>query len=205
MKKLGILLLAFTFWMGVNAETKKSIEASSTPKTEVSNDSVQKLHQNENLDPKEAVLLQKLTPNQIMELEKQRMENEKMNEMPFSKFGLLLICIAPFIFVIFIVYFTTLYKNKESLRKHELYMKALEAGQTIPENYFKEPEKPKTSNLQRGVILFMLGIGFAVIYLGINHFAGFAIVGVILGFMGGAYLLVNFLEKPKNQLPGENE
>ena len=202
MKKLGIILLFAVLWMGVNAETKTSKQDSVN--AEVSNDSLQKLYMNDRLDPKESILLQKLSPDQIMLLEKQRLDNDKINDMPFSKLGLFVLSISPFLMAILIIYFVGLYKNKESVRKHEFYMKALEAGQTIPENYFKEPEKPKSSNLQKGAIWLAVGLGLTILLLvkGDTKESG---VGAIPIFVGVAYLLVYYLEKPKKQLPEGNE
>ena len=203
MKKLGILLLAFTLWMGANAETKKNPDTTGTSKTVIGSDSLQKLYMSDKLSPKEAILLQKLSADQIMKLEEDRLARDKMNDMPFDKFGLLLICIAPFIMAVLIIYFTSVYKNRESIRKHELYMKALEAGQTIPENYFKEQEKAKTSNLQKGAI--WLAVGLALV---ISKFAtqkDIFILGIVPAFIGAAFLFVYFIEKTKNQLPENNE
>lgn len=202
MKKLGIILLFTVLWMGVKAETKTSTQDS--VKVEVSNDSLQKLYMNDRLDPKESILLQKLSPDQIMLLEKQRLDNDKINDMPFSKLGLFVISISPFLMAILIIYFVGLYKNKESVRKHELYMKALEAGQAIPENYFKEPTKPKSSNLQKGAVWLAVGLGLTILLLvkGDIKESG---VGALPAFIGVAYLLVHYLEKPKNKLPEGNE
>ena len=197
MKKLGIILLVTLLWMGVEAKTKVVIANDST-QTEVSSDSLQKLYVNDNLDPKEAILLQKLSPEQLMKLEQDRLANARINDMPFSKFGLLMISVAPFIMVILIVFFGSLYKEKESLRKHELYMKALEAGQTIPDSYFKSAEKPRTSNLLRGAI--WLGIGLALVIASVVLEKDFLFLGVIPAFVGAAYLLVYFIEDKKKKL-----
>ncbi|MGC3977248.1 MAG: DUF6249 domain-containing protein [Paludibacteraceae bacterium] len=203
MKKIGFLLLSFVLWMGVNAEQKPVTSLKTdTSKTVVVKDSSEQLYLNKNLDPKEAILLQKLTSEQIMQLERQRMENDKINDMPFSKFGLLLICLAPFILVVFIILLASSYKNKESIRKHELYMKAIEAGQSVPDTYFKEPEKSKTSNLQKGAVWLAVGLGITILLLVSDNIEKSG-VGAIPAFVGIAYLLVHFLEKPKKELPEE--
>lgn len=196
MKKLAIILLVTIVWLGVEAKTKMMVSNDST-QTEVSIDSLQKLYMSDKLDPKEAILLQKLTPEQIMKLEEDRLANEKINDMPFSSAGLLMISALPFIMVVLIVYFSTRNKNKESIRKHELYLKALEAGQTIPENYFKSPEKYQSSNLQRGAV--WLGVGLALVIAGVAMHKELFFLGMIPAFVGLAYLLVYFVENKKNK------
>lgn len=68
---------------------------------------------NEDLDAREAILLKKLDAKQLMDLESMRLSQEGKNEMPFSGLGLVLICLAPFIMVILIVYFS----SKESAKR----------------------------------------------------------------------------------------
>lgn len=195
MKKLGIMLLLTVLYVGVFAKTESQPMTSDSTKMIAHNDSLEKLYMNDNLDPKEAILLQKLTAEQLMELEKQRLEKDKMDNMPFDKFGLLLISIAPFVLVILIVFIATNFKNKESVRKHELFTKAIEAGQAIPESYFKEQEKPKTSNLQKGAI--WLGVGLALVIASFVTNSNLFTLGIIPAFIGVAFLLVYFIEKPK--------
>ncbi|MFV0390981.1 MAG: DUF6249 domain-containing protein [Paludibacteraceae bacterium] len=192
MKKIGFILCTIMLWMGINAQqTNQTATKADTSKTEIGNDSLPKLYLSDDLDPKEAVLLQKLTSNQIMELEKQRLANAKASDMPFNPLGLVVICFATFLLVVFIILMTSRYKNKESIRKHELFMKAIEAGQTIPENYYRENEKSKSTNLQKGAIWMAVGLG-AVLSGLLVHKDQLLIVGIIPAFIGVAFLFVHW-------------
>lgn len=195
MKKLGILFFSLLIGLGVAAAPKQPVAQVDSTKASAKVDSISPSDY-ANLDPKEAILLQKLTPEQLMSLEQERLENERVNDMPFSKLGLLAICLAPFILVILIVYLESSYRDRQSKRKHELYLKALEAGQTIPESYFKSPEKKKSSNLQKGAIWLGIGLAITISVLVIGKIETL-FLGIIPTFVGIAYLIVYFIEDKK--------
>jgi len=96
---------------------------------------------NEDLDAREAILLKKLDAKQLMDLESMRLSNEGKNNMPFSGLGLVLICLAPFIMVILIVYYSYRESTKKDQRRYDISMKALELGQPLPESFFDVPKK----------------------------------------------------------------
>lgn len=161
---------------------------------------------------KDSIIYSKLSADQILQLknkeaqiEMERIQAESRNEMPLNGFFITLISIAPFIFVILLIFISNRSRERERIRKYDLYHKSLEMGQTIPESFFDEPEKKrKGSNLQRGIIFLMVGLAL-VIASQVGHFLeNFMLIGGIIPAMVGiGYILVHFLEKPKN--PEENK
>lgn len=162
---------------------------------------------------KDSILFAKLSPEQLMELKRQELELESQKieansreDMPLNGFGIVMIVMLPFLFVITIVTLNVRRKNAESKRKYELYIKSLEMGQTIPEHFFDEPQTSKASNLKRGIISLMVGIAFGLyVIIEKNTELPFLMAALIPGFVGLGYLLVHFIEKPKNQHPAEKQ
>ncbi len=155
---------------------------------------------------KDSIYLTKLTPDQLLELkrmemevEKERIEARSKNEMPFTNLGLLLIVLAPFLFVIAIILINTRSKQAEARRRYEIYMKSIEMGQPVPAHYFEEPDKKsKSSNLKRGIISLMLGLAFgAYVIIDRNTSLPFLLAALIPGLLGIGYILVHKLEKPQ--------
>lgn len=198
MKKIGIVLFALSFWVIATAQDIHVGDTADNAPVEKSIDSLQKMDVGDHIDSKEAYLLQKLSPEQLMELEKERLINIRNSDMPFSKLGLLLISIAPFLMVILIVYLSNNQRDKESVRKYELYMKAIEKGQPVPDSYFKEQERTKMSNLQKGAL--WLAVGLALLLVALVMKKSFFMFGIVPAFVGAAYLLVNFFENPKKDI-----
>lgn len=150
---------------------------------------------------KDSILFEKLSAEQLLELRKEEMAVERRrietkNEIPLGSVAIVLIVMSPFIFVVILVLLTIRHKNRESQRKYELYLKSLEMGQTIPDNFFAEPKQQRKSNLQKGIILLMLGLAFAVGILVLKKFTTvFTLAAIIPSFIGIGYLLIHFLEK----------
>lgn len=203
MKKLLLLLTIFS--LVVNAQLNAE-EKSTAPKIEVKIEKDFKI-KDENLskEQKDSILYEKLNPQQILELEKSRAEVEKQRidaeskeDMPLNGFGIVMIVIAPFLFVVAIILISARNKDIESKRRYDLYMKSLEMGQSIPENFFEEPKKNKPSNLKRGIIALMVGLAFGIFLLiRQDNSVGFMLAALIPGFVGVGYILVHFLEKQK--------
>ena len=182
----GVLMLALS--LTAQNQTKPD-----TAKAVVK-DSIEQLYMNENLDAREAILLKKLDAKQLMDLESMRLSQESKNEMPFSGLGLVLICLAPFIMVILIVYFSSKESAKKDQRRYDISMKARELGQPLPQSFFDEPKK-RSSQLQNGLV--WLGVGLAIVLVGVfthNHSLYF---GLIPAFAGLGILIAYFVEKPK--------
>lgn len=155
---------------------------------------------------KDSIVYSQLSPEQLMELKRMEMEVEKerieartKNDLPISQIALLLIVLAPFLFVIAIVIINNRSKQTESRRRYDIYMKSIEMGQPIPEHFFEEPEKKnKSSNLKRGIISMMVGLAFGIYVLvsGDRNLA-FMMAALIPGLVGIGYILVHVLDKPK--------
>ena len=154
---------------------------------------------------KDSILYSKLSADQLVELkqqeallEKQRIEAEDRNDMPLDGPGIVIISIMPFLFVLLLISIIGREKSKDSIRKHDLYMKSLEMGQTLPENFFEKPQqKSASSNLKSGILWFAVGLAL-LIYFIIIHKNVALVFGIIPTFVGIGYLLVHFLDKPKN-------
>ncbi|MDR0873320.1 MAG: DUF6249 domain-containing protein [Prevotellaceae bacterium] len=118
--------------------------------------------------------------------------------------GIFAIFIMPMIMFIFIAWFKTKQKSKQDKLKAELIAKAIENGQTIPDNLFETKEK-KTS-LQKGITWTTIGAGIALffVFMGIaenDYKQTLQGVGIsmIFIFLGIGYLLVHFTgKKQKN-------
>ncbi len=153
---------------------------------------------------KDSILFDRLSAEQLLQLRKEEMEVERRrieanNEIPLGSVAIVLIVMSPFIFVVILVLLSIRHKNKESQRKYELYLKSLEMGQTIPDNFFAEPKQQKKSNLQKGIILLMVGLAFAVAVIILKKVTTvFLLAAIIPSFIGIGYLLIHFLEK-KNE------
>lgn len=154
---------------------------------------------------KDSLLLQKLSPEQLLELKKAELENERKRiesfareEMPLTGFQIFLIIFSPFLFVIILIWIIYAAKNRESKRKYELYLKSLELGQTLPEDFFEKKAKNKPgSDLKKGIIWLAVGLSLLIYFLIVKNM-GALILGIVPAFVGIGYLLVYFFEKPKS-------
>jgi hypothetical protein len=197
MKKLVLLVFSLILFSGIGFSQNKSDE-NSHPSLPAA---LENLTQRE----KDSILLNKLSPEQLLELKKAELENERKKieanareDMPFTGFQLFLICVLPFLFVIILIWIIYAAKNKESKRKFELYMKALEMGQPIPEDFFPKDKKDKpNSNLKKGVLWAAVGLAL-LIYFIITHNNDGLIVGIVPTFVGIGYLVVHFFDRQKN-------
>jgi hypothetical protein len=200
MKRIGFFLIAVFLFTAVNAQINLD-----SLRHEIKNEVIKTSERVHELQ-KDSILLAKLTPEQLIELKKQekevemrQIEADSKDDMPLNGLGIVIICIAPFLFTIIIIAIFSTVRNKESKRKHDLYLKSLEMGQTIPEHFFDSPKKPQSasSNLKKGVLWLAVGLAL-VIYFVTQHNNFALIAGLIPTFVGAGYLLVHFLEKPKN-------
>lgn len=106
--------------------------------------------------------------------------------------------VAPFIFVIIILLIVFTFKHFKTKQKNELLLKFLQAGQTIPKEYF-EPEKAKIkSNIKTGILLTAVGIGITLT-LGVFMDYKMAAVGLIPLLLGIGYIVLHFIENKKKE------
>lgn len=153
---------------------------------------------------KDSILYEKLSADQLLELkrqeseiEQQKIEAENRNEMPLNGFGIFMIVLLPFLFVGIVMINLSRIRNRESQRKYDLYTKSLEMGQNIPDHFFEEPKKTNIiSNMKKGILWLSVGLAI-LIYVVFIHENEALILGIVPTFVGIGYLLVHFLDKPK--------
>ncbi|MDD3079802.1 MAG: DUF6249 domain-containing protein [Paludibacter sp.] len=154
----------------------------------------------------DSMILQKLSPEQIIELKKQEAEVEisriaaqSKQDMPLNAPAIVLIVLMPFVFVIIVLIIMNNIRNKESQRRHDIYMKSLEMGQSVPEHFFDEPKKTNpSSNLKKGILWFSAGLSVLIYFLIVGETSAL-ILGIVPAFVGAGFLLVHILEKPKKE------
>ena len=154
---------------------------------------------------KDSILYQKLSPDQLLELksqeqelEMQRIDAENRREMPLNPAAIVMIVLLPFLFVDIVLVIQGNIRDKDSQRRHDIYLKSLEMGQTVPEHFFDEPQKAKTvSNLKNGILWSAVGLALLIYFIVEQENEAF-IVGIVPAFVGVGYILVHFLDKPKN-------
>ena len=205
MKKIGLFLLAMLLFVGVQAKEQKIIRKDSIVKIMTTGDSDLKT------SVKDSMLMAKLSPDQLMQLEREqinlereRIDSQNRNEMPLNGFGIVMICLMPFLFVSLLIVVVTKAKNTESQRKYDLYTKSLEMGQTVPEHFFDEPKKANpSSNLKKGILWFAVGFAVLIYFIIIKQNEAL-ILGIVPTFVGLGYLIVHFLDKPKTDTLEKN-
>jgi len=197
MKKLGLLLATVLLFASVDAKEQSNPWDNAKQAVVVQTEGISQ-------STKDSILLQKLSPDQLVELEKEKLEVETQriaskshNDMPLSSFAIVLICLLPFLFVVVVLVILASSRNRESKRKYDFYQKSLEMGQTIPENFFDEPKKTNpNSNLKKGILWFVVGVALLLYFVIVNEKNGL-IVGIVPTFVGIGYLLVHKLDKQK--------
>ena len=110
----------------------------------------------------------------------------------------------PIVMVIMTVWFKSNERHKRYQLQADMYVKALEKGQSVSADLFTEPNK-KRNPLNTGIILIATGIGVSLfIWLskGTVHsvhssveFSKAAALGIIPFMIGVAYVLIHFIEK----------
>ena len=206
MKRLGLFLIALTLIVGANAVNPTTIHRDSVKEERITQTA------KDGNSAKDSMLMQRLSPDQLMELEKDRINVERQkidaendNKLPMGPFAIFMICALPFLFAAIIIILNVRSKNAESKRRYDLYSKSLEMGQTVPEHFFDEPKKANpSSNLKKGILWLVIGLGITISFI-VMQKQNNMIVGIIPTFVGIGYLLVHYLEKPKPDSTGNND
>jgi len=203
MKRIGLFLLALTLFVGANAANPTVINKDSVKEVRITH-----TERDEN-SAKDSMMMQKLSSDQIMQLERDRLELERQkvdansgNKLPMSPFAIFMICLLPFLFAAVNIIGSIRSKSAESKRRYDLYTKSLEMGQTVPEHFFDDQKKDPTTNLKRGILWFVIGLALLISFIVMSQKEAL-IVGIVPTFVGIGYLLVHFLEKPKTNSTGE--
>jgi hypothetical protein len=140
--------------------------------------------------PKE--VLEKLSPEQIVELEKARRSQ--------SQFLDVLAPLAFFAAVFGIVALVLRKRLQQARLLHETIRMMIDKGQPIPPELLQPPgpRRPR-SDLRRGLVLLGIGIGLTV-WLAMDGGTKWAL-GLIPLLMGVAFLITWKVERPKNGTP----
>lgn len=209
MKRMSIiLLLGLFFCTGLLAQTDSVTVADSVPQpaTTAIMDSIAKMYRMQGKNPKELMLLQKLSADQIIELEKMEMEKRfapRKSEPAIPVPLIFWLCFLPFAFAVFffILYFKN--RNTESKRRQEIYLKALEMGQPVPEIVFAEEPIRKASRWQTAFVWLGVGIGVFLASM-ITGWSAIVIFGTVPMFVGIGLLIAHGVEKNHERYDKEN-
>lgn len=190
MKRLGLIMIAFILGICINTTAQQETTATAV------SDSVIKNYQNVPKQTREDVLLEKLNPEQLLQLEKIRTKQMKAENPPLPAWSIALIVTSPFIMVVLIVFFGVRYQKEREKARYDLYLKSVESGQPLPEKIFEEPEK-KTSKLQQGAVWLAVGLG-AFVFGYFQNNSTLIGISAIPAFVGIAFLIVYFIERKHN-------
>jgi hypothetical protein len=197
MKKIGLMFL-FALLIASPAFATVVVVNDTTP---TSTDSSQYMSLNDN--QRETLLINKLTPDQLIELERIRATPHYDN--PLGSGGIVLISLMPFITAIFVVFLVMRYKRQNEQQRFRLFEKAIEAGKDLPDSFFRKPESEAASNLLKGLIWTGVGIGIAIgayDLMGEHSPWGFGLIPALIGI---AYLVSYYIEQRAKKNAGENE
>ena len=135
-------------------------------------------------------------------------ENLKLKNMNIIAIILLTV---PFVFIIIIEWLRIKERRKLYELRAELYAKALEMGQPIPNDVLTKLKK-RTNPLNTGMICIAVGLGLSLFIWsisfagfdpkGVSFFRALASVGNIPIFVGIAFIIIHFIEKKK---PGSED
>lgn len=197
MKKLGVILLSLFIWMGVNAEPQQTKKTTQIPDTVVVDGAMERSSA-EKTDEFIDNVVEKAINAKIDNLE----DNDGQNSTKFVGTVLFLVIALPtlivFLAIVLIVYFSSKSRKEREQIRHDVYLKALAAGQPLPEKFFDEPQQKQSSNLKRGAIWLGVGLAITIGFIASND-SDALFLGLLPAFIGAAYLLVYFIEDKKNQ------
>ncbi|NLO70203.1 MAG: hypothetical protein GX102_04520 [Porphyromonadaceae bacterium] len=194
MKKLGLLLIVVFagFYLNLNAQTTTSSTTEAIAATEISDSST---IESENTEEPIEKLIEKAINSKIGNI-----DNDETQSTKFVGTVLFLVIALPALItfgaIVLIVFFATKHKKEAEKARHDLYLKSIEAGQPLPEKLFEKHEK-QSSSLKKGAVWLAAGLGIVILGL-INKNTTLTGIGVIPALVGVAFLLVYFIEKPKN-------
>ena len=118
------------------------------------------------------------------------------------------IFICPVVMIILIVWFKSNERQKRYQLQAEVYLKALEKGQSVPADWFTDTIK-KSNPLNTGIILMAAGIGISLFFWlmsiflasidqdASNGLMSVMPLGIIPFFIGVAYVIIHFIGKKK--------
>ena len=111
---------------------------------------------------------------------------------------------VPAAMIVLIVWFKSNERRKRYQLQAEVYTKALEKGQSVPDDLFVEPKKKDASPLNTGIICIAIGVGLSIfigmvvsIRTNIDEAIKIAGIGIIPLLIGIAFVIIHFIEKRK--------
>ena len=115
----------------------------------------------------------------------------------------------PIIMVILIVWFKNIENRQRNQLQAELCAKAIEKGQTLPDNLFIQPKK-NGNPLNTGIICIAIGLGISLsLWLSTNvinnnfdnlsQLKFIATIGIIPFFIGIGYLIIYYIGKKQSE------
>ena len=116
------------------------------------------------------------------------------------------IFVTPFVFVAIITLFKNLDNRKKMQIKADFYLKAMEKGVKLPDDFLETPKK-KHASLKTGILLTIIGLGI-ILFLFLIADPGQEIrtmaPGLVPLFLGLGFLVVHFVFK-KLGIPDEED
>ena len=136
-------------------------------------------------------LLDKLTPEQIFELEKIKAA-QPPDSIPSMAPLIVFIVFACPVAIVGVILF---YQYRRNLILHKTLAAMIDKGVPIPPELL-QPEKPRRSDLRRGIVLVAVGIGLIIFFVAEHdHAWGLGFIPLLIG---AGYLIAWKMEQSKN-------
>jgi hypothetical protein len=132
----------------------------------------------------------------------------------FVVFMVCMVCLMPFAFVVAVVLIKANARNRELAQVMEERKLMIERGMEPPPLKLPEESRKRRDplgNLKAGVILLAIALGLLIpllvwpnmVFMGGHHFA--QPVGIVVGVLGAAFIVVHFLVQAHGRKSGPNE
>lgn len=190
-KKIGLIMIALFLSLAINlsAQTKAVSHLQDSTLTQTS-DTVSEA---KDIDDLVDELVNKTVSAKIKDL-----DSDSTDAIGFVGTIMFMVIAMPilitFAAVVLIIFLVLRYRKIREKGRYDLYVKALEAGQPLPDKFFEEPAKTSSSNLRRGAVLIAVGLGMAVLGL-LGKNVVMIGIGAIPGFIGIAFMLIYNIER----------
>lgn len=191
MKKIGLIMIALFLSLAINlsAQTKAVSHLQDSTLTQTS-DTVSEA---KDIDDLVDELVNKTVSAKIKDL-----DSDSTDATGFVGTIVFMVIAMPilitFAAVVLIIFLVLRYRKIREKGRYDLYVKALEAGQPLPDKFFEELAKTSSSNLRRGAVLIAVGLGMAVLGL-LGKNVVMIGIGAIPGFIGIAFMLIYNIER----------
>ena len=201
MKRTGFIIMALVLWLGAMGQIATGVDTTMLAETAALSDSVDSDQSSSN------VKIKNFVARSVDDALNTRVEDVNNDSEVKKVFSILLLTVVlplliVFIAVIIIVFLNNRSRKERERMRQELYMKALESGQPLPEKFFEEPEQKK-SELQSALVLLAVGVSFLFLALIIGNSGLY--FATIPGFIGLGKLIAWYIEKPKKGTEAHDE